>query len=60
MLAERSREKKRKEKEDGTENPDAYTKESRIAAYEELKKQKEEEQKRSDENSMFKDFREME
>lgn len=54
--AAESREKKRKEKEDGTENPDAYTKESRVQIYEEMQQKKEEEEKNMKKNSMFKDF----
>lgn len=49
-------EKKRLEKESGNENPDAYTKESRVAAYKEMQEKKEEEEKAKKQNSMFKDF----
>ena len=39
---------------------DSYTQEYRVRMFREMQEQKEEDEKRKNENSMFKDFREME
>lgn len=56
VLAQKSKEKKEFEKKEGKFNPNAYTPESRWAYYLEEKEREEESEKKSKENSMFKDY----
>lgn len=60
ILAAENIEKKKKIKEEGKEDPEAYSQEYRVKMYEEMKEQKDETERKKNENNMFKDFREFE